>query len=415
MESLTNLKSSILVFFCTYFFISGMDSFFILPTAWYYIKSLGCSKTFYGVVIAAQSLGYVLFTPIVGKISDKTRAVKLVILACLFVRVVSNFVYAIPVSGYCPLLGYFFSGAAKGAGSAMYAEVVRYTITENRSKLFIVIDSMYTLGASLGPLVGGMVTFNANILGLNINDGNSPAVVLVVIWSLALCVLIFLPSDIGTEEIVDEASVQGESDNPDTLMKSFNSTVWCLYYVLFVGALVTITCSANLPLSTMQLFHLKLIHVKCLFGVGMMFVFLVNLSAYNAITYYSEHCILAFAIVLQLPAILLLCVYALLWTNVSFSFGYSLIIFVCSAMPQIAFAFAGSLLSKITPSQHAGTIQSLAMVDYNVASVVGRGLSGLVFSEVWLTVYSIGLLVLCLLGLVWLCSMFYRLSGLGKH
>ena len=144
MKSVTNLKSSILVYFCVHFFISGVDSYIILPTAWYYIRSLGFSKSFYGAVIAAQSLGFILFTPVVGKISDKTRAVKSVLLACVFVKVSANLVYAIPVSGYCPLVGYFFSGVANGAFGAMYGEMVKYTFNENRSKLFIVIDSMFT-------------------------------------------------------------------------------------------------------------------------------------------------------------------------------------------------------------------------------------------------------------------------------
>ena len=413
MESVTNLKSRILVFFCIYFLISGVDSYIILPTAWYYIRSLGFSKSFYGAVIAGQSLGFIVFTPVVGRISDKTRAVKLVLLACVCVKVTANLVYAIPVSGYCPLLGCFFSGAANAAYGTMYGEIVRYTKNENRSKLFIVIDSMFTFGASCGPLIGGMVTFNANILGLNINDGNSPAVVLVIIWSALLCAFIFLPSDIGTKEI--SVSVRSESANTDTLMKSFNSTVWCLFYVFFVATLVTVTCSANFPLLAMELFHLKLIHVKCLFGVGMMFVFLVNLSAYNATTYYTEHGILAFSLILQLPSVLLLCVYALLWRNVSLSFSYSLIVYICSGMPQIAFAFTSSLLSKIIPSQHAATFQSLAMVDCFIATLVGRGICGLVFTKASLFVYSFGLLALCLLGLACLGSIFGRLYGLGKH
>ena len=415
MESVTNLKPSILIFFCIYFFISGVDSYIILPTAWYYIKSLGFSKTFYGAVIAAQSLGFILFTPVVGKLSDKTRAVKLMLLACAFVKVTANLVYAIPVSGYCPLLGCFFSGAANGAYGAMYGEIVRYTINENRSKIFIVIDSMFTFGASCGPLIGSIVTFNANILGLNINDGNSPAVVLVITWSVLLCVLICLPSDIGTQEITNKARFQGQGDNAEGLMKSFNSTVWCLFYVVFISALVTVTSSANLPLLAMELFHLELIHVKYLFAVGMMFVFFVNLAAYNSTNHYSEHGILAFSIILQLSAVLLLCVYALLWRNVSFSFSYSLIVFICSGMPQITFAFAGSLVSKIIPSQHASTIQSLAMVDYNISALVGRGISGLVFVQVSLIVYSFGLLAVCLFGLAWLRIVFYRLSAVVKQ
>ena len=413
MESVTNLKPSILIFFCAYFFISGMDVYIILPTAWYYIRSLGLSKTFYGAVIAAQALGFILFTPIVGKLSDRTRAVKLVLLACIAVKVTSNLVYAIPVSGYCPLIGCFFSGAANGAYSAMYGELVRYTINENRSKIFVVIESVFTIGASCGPLIGGMVTFNANILGLNINAGNSPAVVLVIFWSVLLCVLICLPSDVGTQEITDEASDESEGDNTDSLMKSFNSTVWCLFCVFFISALVTVTSFANLPLLAMELFHLELIHVKYLFAVGMIFVFLVTLTAYNVTGYYSDHYILTFGIILQLPAAFLLCVYALFWRNVPFTLSYSLIIFICSGLIQITLPFFCCLLSKIIPSQHASTVQSLAMVDYYAANLVGRALSGLVFAQTPLISYSFGLLALLLLGLAWLRSMFGRFSTLG--
>ena len=208
-----------------------MDSFLILSAAWYYVRSLGYSEHFYGAVIAAQSLGYVLFTPVVGKLSDKTRAVKLVFfIACTFVKVISNFVYAIPVFGYCSLMGCFFSGAANGAFSAIYGEIVRYTINENRAKLFIVVDAVYIFGASCSLLVGEMITFNANILGLNINAGNSPAVVLVIIWFALLCVSLCLPLEFGTKELADEAIVEPESNCPDTLKKSFDSTVWCLFF-----------------------------------------------------------------------------------------------------------------------------------------------------------------------------------------
>ena len=81
-------------------------------------------------------------------------------------------------------------------------------------------------------------------------------------------------------------------------------------------------------------------------------------------------------------------------------------------MLQIAFSFTGSLLSKITSTQHASTVQSLAMLDYCVAFLVARGISGIFFTQELLIVYSIGLLALCLVGLAWLRSTSYRLSSL---
>ena len=85
MGPVTNLKLTIQVFFCIYFLTVAVDTYIILPSVWYYIRSIGFSKSFYGAVIAARPLGYILFSPVVGKRSDKTRAVKLLLLACTFV------------------------------------------------------------------------------------------------------------------------------------------------------------------------------------------------------------------------------------------------------------------------------------------------------------------------------------------
>ena len=164
-------------------------------------------------------------------------------------------------------------------------------------------------------------------------------------------------------------------------MKSFNSTVWRLFYALFISALVTATCSANFSILATQLLHLKLIHVNYLFRAGTMCTFFVNLTAYNATSYCSEHGILVFGIIIQLPSVLLLFVYSLLWKNVPFSFSYSLIVYICFGMPQITFSFTGSLLSKIIPAQHANTVQSLLVLDVFVAFFVGLGISGILFTQ----------------------------------
>ena len=414
MKSLTNLKFSVLLFFCTYFFISGVDSYIILPTAWYYIKSLGFSKSFYGVVIAGQSFGFILVSPFVGKLLDRVRRIKLILFLCALIKVTSNLVYAIPVSGYCPLVGYFFSGVANGAYGGMYGEMVRYTIYENRPKLFILVDSMFTIGGACGPIFGAMITFKADILGWKIDDGNSPGIVVAIIWFVVLCVLIFLPSDIGTEEISDHSDDVGfgdENNDTDGLMNSFNSRVWCLYFIGFINYLLTAICVGNFSLITMELFHLKVIHVKLLFCVGMMFVLLVDMTAYIATTYSTERSMLAFSIMMQLPAMILLLTYAFTWKSVPFPLSYSLIIFICFTLPQITFAFVASLLSKMIPLQHASTVQSLLMMDYFVAGLIGRSVSGLLFTRQWLFVFSCGLTVFWLLGATWFGFVFSHLPA----
>lgn len=89
---------------------------------------------------------------------------------------------------------------------------------------------------------------------------------------------------------------------------------------------------------------------------------------------------------LQIPSIILLFIYVFVWTSV-------LVIFACFGMPQICFAVTGALLSKITPLQHAATVQSFLMGDVIMSALVGRGLSGLVNFQTRLTEFSVVLLL----------------------
>ena len=300
-------------------------------------------------------MGFILFSHIVSKFADKTRRVKLILLISVTVKVIAYLIYTIPTSGYCPLVGFFLSGVANAAYGGMYGDVVRYTKKKHRSKFFLFLDSAFVLGASCGPVFGGFITFNVNILGWNIDEGNSPGIVLAVAWLLALCVLMFIPSDTGTAEISNEVGLLG-ADNGKAY-RALNSTVFCVFCLVFSNTLISITSSSILPLLGMELFHLKLIHVKLVFVVGMMFVLLAYVVTYIATAHFNERSILVLLMILQIPSIICLFIYAFVWTNVPFSLSYTLVIFACFGMPRVCFAVAGAVLSKITPIQHASTTE----------------------------------------------------------
>lgn len=398
----TNLYQSYLIFICAYSFTAGFDNSVILPTVWYYIKALDQTENFYAAVLAAQCLGFVIALPIFSKLTDRLRMMsKLVLLLAITVKIVSNIVYALPLSGFCPLVGLFFSGAANGVFGMLYGQIVRFTKSKYRSKLFILVDSLFTLGTSIGSGLGGVFTFHTNILGLKINDGNSPAIILLFIWFVALIVLSFLPSKFGDKEISRKDCFPEENDEKRSLIESLDFTVLCLLYLIFTNSTVVATCTGILELISMELFHLKLLHVKLLFAVGMAFVLVVNIIFYNASTYYNEKTLLIFTIILQIPAILLLCTYAAFWRDAPFSLSYTLIIFACFAFPQVCFAVVSSLLSKITPTHHANTIQSIAMLDTFLAALVGRGLSGIVFKKTSLIICSCSYFLFWFLGFIW--------------
>ena len=293
----------------------------------------------------------------------------------------------------------------------MYGDVVRYTKKEYRSTFFLFLDSTFAVGASCGPVFGSFITFKTNILGWNIYDGNSPGIVLAVAWFLSLCVLIFLPSDSGTAEISNEVSLTGTDNGKSN--RTLNSTLCCVFYLVFSNILIVVTSSGILPLLGMELFHLKLIHVKLVFVVGMMFVLLVYLVTYIATARFDERSILVLLMILQIPSIICLFIYAFIWTNVPFWLSYTLVIFVCFGMPQVCFAVAGALLSKITPLQHAGTVQSFLIVDVIISDLVGRGLSGFVFFQTRLIAFSVVLFLQWLVSFAWFSYVFHRLPVTG--
>jgi hypothetical protein len=57
----------------------------------------------------------------------------------------------------------------------------------------VFLESVYCLGSVFGPGIGSFISFRTNILGWEINEGNSPGIVLAVIYLLFLVASLFLP------------------------------------------------------------------------------------------------------------------------------------------------------------------------------------------------------------------------------
>ena len=170
-------------------FIEGAEEFFILPTAWYYIKSFGQTKTFLGIVLSAYSISAVLTAPVIGRLADRFRHIKCIILVCYFLKVCGYLIYSIPVSEYFPLVGRFISGVAHGSIGVLYGEIALYTREQHRAKVFIFLDGVYALGGAFGPTISSLVIVNVNIIGWKIGPGNSAGFVLTIVWLISLLAL----------------------------------------------------------------------------------------------------------------------------------------------------------------------------------------------------------------------------------
>lgn len=290
----------------------------------------------------------------------------------------------------------------------------------HRAKVFIFLDGMYALGTAFGPTVSSFLTFNTKVLGWRINAGNSPGIVLTIIWSTSMVFAFFLPKEFGYDD-ENSAKVEVYLEDETNLMAPeyargkrarlpFDTRVSCLFYLIFTSLFFSATVTFYTPLLASEHFHDQFIHIKLLFLTSSMFAFAFILSLYIASEYFDERKLLAFLMFMQLVAIALLTYFAFYWRDHSVNESYILIVYICFGMPYFSFAFGCSLMSKITDPKDAAFYQGSCFATLHLAFVSSRTMSGLMFTKTLLPYYCLGLLLAWLIGSLWFCLEY---QGLG--
>ena len=80
---------------------------------------------------------------------------------------------------------------------AGHGAVAQATTNINRPLAFLYFEGLFCVGISFGPMIASFLKFNVDILGLTINAGDSPGVILTVVWCLLFILTLFLPSDLA--------------------------------------------------------------------------------------------------------------------------------------------------------------------------------------------------------------------------
>ena len=411
----TSMKTWVFVVIAVRVFIEGAEEFFILPTVWYYIKSLRQTKVFLGIVLAAYSFAAILAGPTIGKLADKFRCTKCIIIFCFMLKVAGNLMYSIPVSAFFPLVGRFISGIGNGAAGVFYGQVVLCTPKKHTAKLakvFVFFDGMYTLGAAFGPTVSSFLTFDVDIFGWKINAGNCPGIVLTVTWSIMLIVALWLPRELGNDKFSDgkslifsdnEKNVPTKQESDGAQRHGGSSTVFCLFYLIFLSLFYSATVTYYTPLLAVQHFQVKFIHVKLLFLTSSMFSLVLFLSLYISAEYFDERKLLILLILMQIPAIAILAYFAFYWEDLSGNETYILIVYVCLGTPYFSYSLGCSLLSKITDPNDAAFYQGSSFAIVHLGYIASRVISGFIFTQMYLLLFCLGLTLAWVVEALWFC------------
>ncbi|CAB4007135.1 Hypothetical predicted protein, partial [Paramuricea clavata] len=105
-------------------------------------------------------------------------------------------------------MGRTVSGIGESSYGILMGQVALHTSEENRAGMFVFLEATYCLGTAFGPALGSFITFNANILGWEIDAGNSPGIVLMCVWLVSLVGALFLPGDFGEKSAIEKVEVE---------------------------------------------------------------------------------------------------------------------------------------------------------------------------------------------------------------
>ncbi|XP_028410690.1 uncharacterized protein LOC114533378 [Dendronephthya gigantea] len=415
---ITYLKPFVFYAFFLRHFLTGLDIFIIVPTAWYYVKSLGQNITFFGIVMSAYQLNSLWSSPIIGKLADKFGHYKCIIVVSMFLRVISYVIYSIPVSAYFPLAGRLLAGFSSGCIGVIFGQITLYTPKEHRAQIFIMLDGILTLGTLFGPTVGVFFTFNANILGWKIDAGNSPGIVCGILWFGMFVISLWLPDEFGTMKVADDNDddvLETQDSNEEQRYGSY-SQIFLIFYLVILSLFYSNTTTIYVPLLAQDHFHLQLVHVKMLFLVCSLFSMVLFILFYIAAKYYHETQLLICSMLIQLTALTLLSFIAFSW-DIAFGVygGYILFPYICLGMPFFSFSLGCSLLSKITHQKDAAFYQSSSVAALQLGYLLGRLTASNIFAKTSLLWFCLAQFLSWTLGAVWFALEYPSLRRAGAN
>ena len=126
----------------------------IIPLLPYYAENFGANPNDVTLLMASYSLMQLIFSPILGRISDIYGRKKILIL-CLIGSAISYFLLYFATNFALVLFARSFAGIFGSTTAIANAYVTETTSSENRSKGMGLIGAAFGLGLVFGPVIGG--------------------------------------------------------------------------------------------------------------------------------------------------------------------------------------------------------------------------------------------------------------------
>jgi len=206
------------VVLCLWFLLSGIEYAIILPSINEFLNQVVTDKTnqsFYlGFALSAFSLTGLIFSPIYGRITDKTNSVKLTIVISNLFEIAGNFMYMASNNGMMVVVARLIAGIGSGSGSSIFGAVSKTTSKEERTPKLAQLMSVRQVGLIIGPAFNILLTKLDFYWGtVHVNNLSGAGFFMALIWSVYT---------IGMMVFYKESSISKGSDEENESLVSEN-------------------------------------------------------------------------------------------------------------------------------------------------------------------------------------------------
>jgi len=360
-ESRFSLSPAVIVVITIFVDLTGFGM--ILPLLPFYVTTFEAGPAALGILLTSFSIMQFLFSPLLGRISDRVGR-RPVLLLSILTSIASFVLFALATSFLLLLLSRIIAGLATEAAVAQ-AYIADITAEQDRAEKMGKVGAAVGAGFILGPALGGFLsTFGLSAPGF----GAAALAVLNLVF-----VFFFLP-----ESLDPQHAKRSEASSPPSnylrelgqaLKRPFVGSVFVISFLLtFAFAAIQVI----IPLLTISFFGFGSVELSYVFMyIGIIQILLQGVVLGRLVKMVGEERLLAWGPLFMMVGVLVVPFFSNLGV---FLLGLAMMAFGNGILQTVVPSF----LSQRTPAEEQGSVLGLAQSVASIARIPGPLLGGLV-------------------------------------
>jgi DHA1 family tetracycline resistance protein-like MFS transporter len=330
----------------------------IIPLIPFYVQKLGSGPSGIGVLLASFSVMQLLFSPLLGRVSD-SRGRRPVLLFSILTSIGSFAIFTLAESYLMLLLSRLIAGLAT-EGAVAQAYVADITTEEERSKGIGMVGAATGVGFILGPVLGGLLSpYGLRVPGY--------AAVLLGVLNLVF-ILFFLPEPERLRNAVEPRGLaESLSEVLDAVRAPLTGQVLTIFFVI---TLSFAAIPVIVPLLAIDFYGFTEVEMSYVFiFIGLVQVFLQGFAMSRLVRKLGEEKLIVFGPLLMLCGVLMMP----MLRGLGF-FGLSLVL--VSVGVGLTNTSVPSFMSLMSPPDKQGGVLGVTQSVGSVARIPGPLIGG---------------------------------------